>query len=95
MKTAGDGILIEFSSVVDAVRCASDIQRGMHTWNADVPRSERIEFRIGINLGDVIIEGDDLLGDGVNVAARLEGIAEPGASAFPVRLTIKSKARLT
>jgi adenylate cyclase len=78
VKTIGDGILIEFPSVVDAVRCAVDVQRGMVGRNADVSPEQRIEFRVGINLGDVVVENDDLLGDGVNVAARLEGIAEPG-----------------
>jgi adenylate cyclase len=78
VKTTGDGILIEFPSVVDAVRCALDVQRGMTSRNEDVPADQRIEFRVGINIGDVVVEGDDLLGDGVNVAARLEGIAEPG-----------------
>jgi TolB-like protein/class 3 adenylate cyclase/Tfp pilus assembly protein PilF len=78
VKTTGDGILIEFPSVVDAVRCAIDVQRGMVGRNADAPTDRRIEFRVGINLGDVVVEGDDLLGDGVNVAARLQGIAEPG-----------------
>jgi len=78
VKTTGDGILIEFPSVVDAVRCAMDVQRGMDGRNADVPTEQRIEFRVGINVGDVVVEGEDLLGDGVNVAARLEGIAEPG-----------------
>src|SRR5258708_18353442 len=78
VKTTGDGILIEFPSVVDAVRCALDIQRGMDSRNSDFPAEQRIEFRVGINLGDVVIEGEDLLGDGVNVAARLEGISEPG-----------------
>ena len=78
VKTTGDGILIEFPSVVDAVRCALDVQRGMDGRNADVPADQRIEFRVGINVGDVVVEGEDLLGDGVNVAARLEGISEPG-----------------
>jgi adenylate cyclase len=78
VKTTGDGILIEFPSVVDAVRFAVDVQRGMIERNADVPTDLRIEFRIGINIGDVIIEGDDIFGDGVNVAARLEALAEPG-----------------
>ncbi len=78
VKTTGDGILIEFASVVDAVRCAVDVQRGVYGRNADVPLEEWIEFRVGINIGDVVVEGDDLLGDGVNVAARLEGISEPG-----------------
>ena len=78
VKTTGDGILIEFPSVVDAVRCALDVQRGMDGLNVDVPADQRIEFRVGINLGDVVVEGEDLLGDGVNVAARLEGISNPG-----------------
>jgi TolB-like protein/class 3 adenylate cyclase len=79
VKTTGDGILMEFASVVDAVRCAVEVQRGMATRNTDVAADRRIEFRVGIHLGDVVVEGDDLLGDGVNIAARLEGIAEPGA----------------
>jgi TolB-like protein/class 3 adenylate cyclase len=78
VKTTGDGILIEFPSVVDAVRCAVDVQHGMVGRNSDFPAEQRIDFRVGINLGDVVIEGEDLLGDGVNVAARLEGISEPG-----------------
>jgi adenylate cyclase len=82
VKTTGDGILIEFTSVVDAVRCALEVQQGMNGRNAGVPTDRRIEFRVGINLGDVIVEGNDLLGDGVNVAARLEGIAEPGSIAI-------------
>ena len=77
VKLMGDGALVEFASVVDAVECAVRIQRGIVTRNADIPESKRIAFRIGINLGDVIIEGDDIYGDGVNVAARLEGLAEP------------------
>jgi adenylate cyclase len=78
VKTTGDGMLVEFVSVVDAVRCAVDIQRGMAERNADVPADKRIEFRIGINVGDIIIDGDDIFGDGVNVAARLESLADPG-----------------
>jgi TolB-like protein/class 3 adenylate cyclase/tetratricopeptide (TPR) repeat protein len=78
VKTTGDGILIEFPSVVDAVRCAIDVQRGMVERAADKPQASRIEFRIGINVGDIIIDGDDIHGDGVNIASRLEGIAEPG-----------------
>jgi TolB-like protein/class 3 adenylate cyclase/Tfp pilus assembly protein PilF len=78
VKTTGDGILIEFPSVVDAVRCALDVQRGMSGRNADVAPEQRMEFRVGINVGDVVVEGEDLLGDGVNVAARLEGLSEPG-----------------
>ena len=73
VKTTGDGLLAEFPSVVDAVRCAVEVQRGMVERNIAVPAAERIEFRIGINLGDVIVEGDDIFGDGVNIAARLEG----------------------
>ena len=78
VKTTGDGFLAEFASVVDAVRCAVEVQRGMAERNADTPPQRRIEFRMGINLGDVIAEGDDIFGDGVNVAARLEALAEPG-----------------
>ena len=78
VKTTGDGILIEFLSVVDAVRCAIEIQQCMVERNADVPQEKRIELRVGLNLGDVMIEGRDLYGDGVNIAARLEALAEPG-----------------
>src|SRR5262245_22830306 len=78
VKTTGDGMLVEFASVVDAVRCAVDIQRGMAERNAEVPQDRRIEFRVGIHQGDIILDGDDIFGDGVNVAARLEGLAEPG-----------------
>jgi len=78
VKNTGDGMLAEFSSVVDAVRCALDVQRAMAERNTDVPQEKRIEFRIGIHVGDIIIDRGDIFGDGVNVAARLEGIAEPG-----------------
>jgi adenylate cyclase len=78
VKTTGDGLLLEFPSVVDAVRCAVDVQRGMAERNADVPPEQRIDLRIGINVGDIIIDGDDIFGDGVNVAARLQTLAEPG-----------------
>ncbi len=78
VKTSGDGLLVEFGSAVDAVRNALGIQRAMQQHNADVPEDRKIEFRVGINLGDVIVEGDDIHGDGVNVAARLEGLCEPG-----------------
>src|SRR5438067_5020432 len=78
VKNTGDGMLAEFSSVVDAVRCAVDVQRGMVERNINVPQEKRIEFRIGINVGDIIVDRGDIFGDGVNVAARLEGIAEPG-----------------
>src|SRR6266851_547286 len=78
VKTTGDGMLVEFSSVVDAVRCAVEVQREMALRNASVPATRRIEFRMGINLGDIIIDEHDIYGDGVNVAARLEALAEPG-----------------
>jgi len=78
VKTTGDGMLVEFVSVVDAVRRAVDIQRGMTDRNTHVPPEKRIQFRIGLNVGDIIIDGDDIYGDGVNVAARLEALAEPG-----------------
>jgi len=78
IKTTGDGLLIEFSSVVDAVRWTLVVQQEMAKRNAEVPEERRIEFRIGVNLGDVIVEGDDLYGDGVNIAARIETVAEPG-----------------
>jgi adenylate cyclase len=78
VKTTGDGILIEFPSVVDAVRCAVEVQQQMTAKDANQSQDKRIAFRVGIHLGDVVVEGDDLLGDGVNVAARLESVAEPG-----------------
>ena len=78
VKTTGDGLLIEFASVVDAVRCAVDVQRAMAERNAGVAAEKRIEFRIGINIGDIISEDGDIFGDGVNVAARLETLAQPG-----------------
>ncbi len=78
VKNTGDGLLAEFASVVEAVRCAVEIQRGMAEGNTPVPEDKWIKFRIGINLGDVIAERDDIFGDGVNVAARLEALAEPG-----------------
>ena len=78
VKTTGDGILVEFASVVDAVRCAIAFQEGMTVRSAGTPEDQRITFRVGVNLGDVIVQNDDLFGDGVNIAARLEGLAEPG-----------------
>jgi adenylate cyclase len=78
VKTTGDGLLVEFASVVDAVRCGVEIQRAMAERNADIPMDRRTEFRIGINLGDVILDEGDIYGDGVNIPARLEALAEPG-----------------
>jgi class 3 adenylate cyclase/TolB-like protein len=78
VKNTGDGMLVEFASVVDAVRCAAEVQRGMLDREPEMPDERRIRFRIGINLGDVIVENDDIFGDGVNIAARLEALAEPG-----------------
>jgi adenylate cyclase len=78
VKTTGDGLLAEFASVVDAVRCAVEIQRGMMERDAELPDDQRIMFRVGINLGDIIIDRGDIFGDGLNVAARLEVLCEPG-----------------
>src|SRR6185503_7141314 len=82
VKLTGDGILAEFPSVVNAVACAAEIQRRMLERNRDVPNDQRMEFRVGITLGDVVVEGDDIFGDGVNVAARLEATADPGGIAI-------------
>src|SRR6185312_10508013 len=78
VQETGDGLLVEFPSIVDAVRCAIDVQQQMAARNDEFPAERRIEFRMGINLGDVIEEGSDIFGDGVNIAARLEALAEPG-----------------
>src|SRR5215471_16184630 len=78
VKTTGDGMLVEFPSVVDAVRCAAELQRAMIDREASIAEDRRIRFRVGINLGDVIVEAGDIFGDGVNVTARLEALAEPG-----------------
>src|SRR3984893_15596068 len=78
VNSAGDSVLAEFASVVEAVNCAVDIQTGLKVENASLPPERRMELRIGVNLGDVMIEGAQIYGDGVNVAARLEGLAEPG-----------------
>ena len=86
VKTTGDGLLAEFASVVDAVRCAVDVQRGMAERNADVAPHSRVEFRIGVNVGDIVIEDGDIFGDGVNVAARLEGLADPGGICVSARV---------
>jgi adenylate cyclase len=94
VKTAGDGILIEFPSVVEAVACAIAVQRGMVERNASVPEDQRIEFRVGINTGDVIVEGGDIHGDGVNVAARLEALAEPGGICISAMVHDQVRGRL-
>ena len=86
VKTTGDGLLVEFPSVVDAVRCAVEMQRAMSERHADVPADRRIDFRIGINVGDVVVEDGDIFGDGVNVAARLEALAEPGGICVSARV---------
>src|SRR5436190_12542326 len=86
VKTTGDGLLVEFGSVVDALRCATDVQQAMADRNSGVAGAQRIEFRIGINVGDVVVEDGDIFGDGVNVAARLEGLAEPGGICVSARV---------
>jgi TolB-like protein/class 3 adenylate cyclase len=93
VKLMGDGVLAEFPSAVEAVRCAIEVQRAMVERNAEVPEARQIQFRIGVNLGDVISEGDDIYGDGVNVAARLEGLAEPGGICLSstVHLQVRNK----
>jgi len=94
VKTTGDGLLVEFPSVVDAVRCAVEVQQGMAERNAEVPPATRIEFRIGINVGDVVVEDGDIFGDGVNVAARLEALAEPGGICVSARVQEDAAGRL-
>src|ERR1700756_2332237 len=95
VKRTGDGIIIEFRSVVDAVRCAIEVQNGMVERNAGLPPEHRIEFRVGIHVGDVVEESDgDLMGDGVNIAARLEGVAKPGAICLSEDAYRQVKARL-
>jgi adenylate cyclase len=94
VKTTGDGFLVEFASVVDALRCAVEIQQEMARSNADLPPDRAIELRIGINVGDVIIAGDDIYGDGVNIAARLEGLAEPGGLCVSARVQEDARGKL-
>ena len=89
VKLMGDGMLAEFPSVVDAVRTAVEVQVSVAERNTDQSEDHKIVFRVGINLGDVVIDGDDIQGDGVNVASRLEGLAEPGVSAYRRRSTIR------
>src|SRR5467141_3974808 len=93
VKTTGDGLLVEFASVVDALRCATEWQRGMAERNA-ATSDNRIEFRIGINVGDVVVEDGDIFGDGVNVAARLEALADPGGICVSARVQEDAAGRL-
>jgi class 3 adenylate cyclase len=86
IKNTGDGFLAEFTSVVEAVRCATEIQQGMRVRNAEMPDDRRIDFRVGVHQGDIISDGGDIFGDGVNVAARLEGIADPGGICVSARV---------
>ncbi len=95
VKTTGDGALVEFASAVDATRCAMEIQRAMAERNADVPDDRRIEFRIGINVGDIIIDEGDIYGDGVNIAARVETLASPGAICLSENAYQQVKGKLT
>jgi adenylate cyclase len=97
VKNSGDGFLAEFPSVVDVVRCAVGIQRGMADREPEMPEERRIRFRIGVNLGDIIVEADDIFGDGVNVAARLEALTEPGGICISrmVRDQIRDKLRFS
>src|ERR1700722_7381526 len=95
VKRTGDGAIVEFRSVVDAARCAIEVQNAMAERNSGVPEDQRIEFRIGVHLGDVVEEDDgDLMGDGVNIAARLEGLAKPGAICLSEDAYRQVKARL-
>jgi adenylate cyclase len=94
VKTTGDGMLVEFASVVDALRCAAETQTAMADRNAGIPPADRIEFRVGIHQGDIIVEGDDIFGDGVNVAARLEPLAEPGGICVSSRVQEDAAGRL-
>src|SRR6266705_2222713 len=93
-RVTGDGILAEFASVIDAVRCAVEVQRSMTERNANVPQDKRIEFRIGINFGELIIEGGDFWGDGVNIAARLEALAQPGGICVSGRVQEDTQGKL-
>src|SRR5262245_41940989 len=94
VRVIGDGVLVEFASVVDAVRCAVEVQRGMAARNADVPHDERIELRIGINFGELILDGGDFWGDAVNIAARLEALAEPGGICVSGRVQEDAQGKL-
>src|SRR5229473_2887900 len=97
VNSAGDSVVVEFASVVDAVQCAAVIQTTLRAENANLPPDQRMEFRIGVNLGDVMVEGEQIYGDGVNVAARLESLAEPGGICISgvVHDQVKSKLALS
>src|SRR5215831_7480050 len=86
VKTTGDGLLAEFSSVVDALRCATEVQVGMAERNATIAKDRRVEYRLGIHQGDIVVEDGDIFGDGVNIAARLEGLAEPSGICVSARV---------
>jgi adenylate cyclase len=94
VKTTGDGMLVEFAGVVDALHCVVEAQRGIRERNAAVPKEKRIDFRFGLNVGDIIIDGEDIYGDGVNIAARLEGIAEPGGICVSGRVYEDTRGKL-
>src|SRR5437016_155751 len=94
VKTTGDGLLVEFASVVDALRCAAAVQQAMAERNAGIPPAERIEFRVGIHQGDIVVEDGDIFGDGVNIAARLEAVAEPGGICVSARVQEDAAGRL-
>src|SRR6202007_1303143 len=94
VKTTGDGLLVKFASVVDALCCAVAVQREMAERNAAIPVERRIEFRVGIHQGDIVVEDGDIFGDGVNVAARLEGLAEPGGICVSARVQEDTAGRL-
>jgi adenylate cyclase len=94
VKTTGDGLLVEFASVVDALRCAAELQAALANSNASLPPDRRIEFRIGVNVGDIVVEDGDIFGDDVNVAARLEGLAEPGGICVSARVQEDAAGRL-
>src|SRR6266850_1499532 len=94
VKTTGDGLLAEFASVIDALRCAAEMQSALTEGNTPLPPERRIEFRIGINVGDMVVENGDIFGDGVNVAARLEALAEPGGICISARVQEDAAGRL-
>src|SRR5438132_6346359 len=94
VKTSGDGLLVEFGSVVDALRCAAEMQAALAESNAPIPAEHRIDLRIGINVGDIVVEDRDIFGDGVNIAARLEALAEPGGICVSARVQEDAAGRL-